>query len=412
MENENSMNILIQAEDYLPNIGGIANHVHSLAVGLTRLGVNVTVLTTRKDVQKPRNLSTWVSRKFKRDNVNVIEIPIVYSPRNILTDWQIRNRFTKLINKMVKAGLCDLVHYHYWDFDARVVAPLQGVVPIVFTNHSSQFLENFENQDRHRLLCNRIVFSDAIIAPSIELKEKTIALGYAADNCYYIPNCVDTDRFIPSKSRKADLRKRLGINLDSQVILCARRAVPKNGILYFCQALELLDNNDREIVILFAGLASRTNDPAPDQYKESLWEIIDKVNIANNKLRIVFLGHVPQEEMLGYYQVSDISVLPSLREATSITGLESMACALPIVGTEVGGIPEIVADGYNGTLVPPENPQALGNALNTLLKNDGLMNSMGATGRTKAVEGFSIISGAKQALEVYNSTIKHWKLDF
>lgn len=403
------MNVLIQAEDYLPNIGGIANHVHSLAVGLTRLGVNVTILTTRKDVPSPRNVSVFGARELFRDNIRVLEIPIIYTPRNLLTNWQIRQRFTKKISKMIANGQCDLVHYHFWDFDARVVAPLKGVVPIIFTNHSSQFLENFEDGDAHRLLRDRISFSNAVIAPSIELKEKTIALGYPADSCYYIPNCVDTDMFLPGASRKVEICQRLGIGSDSQIILCARRAVPKNGILYFCEALDFIESTHHEIVILFAGLASRADDPNPDQYKESLWLKIDKIVQNEKKLRVIFLGQVPQEKMLDYYQASDISVLPSLREATSITGLESMACALPIVGTDVGGIPEIVTDGQSGILVPSGNPQALGNALNKLIQNDALTNSMGSAAREKAVKEFSIVRGAQRAFAVYSKTLQKWQ---
>jgi glycosyltransferase involved in cell wall biosynthesis len=402
------MRVLIQAEDYLPNIGGIASHVQSLAVGLISLGVGVTVLTTRKDIQRPRNLSVLRDRESVRDGVRAIEVPVVYSPRNILTGWQIRQRFTKRIERLVAARECDLVHYHFWDFDARVVAPLRGRVPIVFTNHSSQFLENFDNQETHSLLRERVGIADAIIAPSLELRDKTAALGFAAEACHYIPNSVDTGRFRPDSEQRAAVRRRLGIGPDAPVILCARRAVPKNGVINFCEALEYLENDGPEPVVLFAGLSARTTDPEPDPYKELLWRQLDLLVERKIGVRILCLGQVPQDEMLDYYQAADISVLPSLREATSITGLESMACGLSIVGSAVGGIPEIVTDRKEGLLVPPGDSRALASALNVLIRDGSLRHCLGASARDRAEQEFGIVAGARRVLEVYDEAMRVW----
>jgi glycosyltransferase involved in cell wall biosynthesis len=105
--------------------------------------------------------------------------------------------------------------------------------------------------------------------------------------------------------------------------------------------------------------------------------------------RCVFLGSVPQERMPEVYRGADVAVLPSLREATSIAGLEAMATGLPIVGTNVGGIPEIVQDGISGLLVPPGEPVAMAEALKTMIQNATLRHSCGQAGRERVEQDFS-----------------------
>lgn len=69
-----------------------------------------------------------------------------------------------------------------------------------------------------------------------------------------------------------------------------------------------------------------------------------------------------------YYAASDIVVLPSLKKATSISGLEAMACGKPLIGTNVGGIPQIIQDSITGMLIQPRDQDSLANAVNILLK--------------------------------------------
>jgi glycosyltransferase involved in cell wall biosynthesis len=90
------------------------------------------------------------------------------------------------------------------------------------------------------------------------------------------------------------------------------------------------------------------------------------------RARFRFLGLQSQEQLIERYAESDVFVLPALTEALGLVFLEAMAAGVPVIGTRVGGIPEIVEDGVNGLLVPPENPSALAAALVRLLSDAAL----------------------------------------
>ena len=122
--------------------------------------------------------------------------------------------------------------------------------------------------------------------------------------------------------------------------------------------------------------------------------------------KVIFAGRVPNTEMPKYYAASDVVVLPSLKEATSIAGLEAMATGKPLVGTNVGGIPQIITDGETGILVPPRNPDELAHAIVFLLNDDGKRAAMGLNARKRAESEFSwqIIAGKTQ--NIYHRTAR------
>ena len=114
------------------------------------------------------------------------------------------------------------------------------------------------------------------------------------------------------------------------------------------------------------------------------------------------LGSVPNDAMPRLHSASDVAVLPSLLEATSIAGLETMACGVPLLGTAVGGIPEIVTDGVEGTLVPPRDPGALASALERMLVNADGRRAMGARARERVVHEFSWQAISRRSVAVYS----------
>jgi starch synthase len=92
---------------------------------------------------------------------------------------------------------------------------------------------------------------------------------------------------------------------------------------------------------------------------------------------------------------------PSLYEPLGIVNLEAMACATAVVGSAVGGIPEVVSDGETGLLVPPDDPAALGAALNALVGDPAWAAAMGRAGRERAVAEFGWQAIAAQTAALY-----------
>ena len=102
-----------------------------------------------------------------------------------------------------------------------------------------------------------------------------------------------------------------------------------------------------------------------------------------------FLGFVDPTEVPTHYASADLFVLPSRMENFPLVLLDAMASGLPVVATAVGGVPELVVDGETGLLVPPYDPQALAEAVNSLLDNPQSMRVMGAEGKKRVREQYT-----------------------
>ena len=115
------------------------------------------------------------------------------------------------------------------------------------------------------------------------------------------------------------------------------------------------------------------------------------------------LGAMQHNEIVPYYSAADLSILPSLMEATSISCLEAMAAGLPIICSAVGGLPFLVQDGVNGFLSQPAEPESLAACLDRLLSAD--MTSMGAASRQAVEEKFSWEAIATQTIAAYEQVL-------
>jgi glycosyltransferase involved in cell wall biosynthesis len=105
------------------------------------------------------------------------------------------------------------------------------------------------------------------------------------------------------------------------------------------------------------------------------------------------------DDIIRYYSAADFSILPSLMEATSISGLEAMAASLPLVGTEVGGIPELIHNTVNGYLCRPADPKDLALKIDSLISGD--LREMGKASRKMVEERFDWQRIAEQTLAGY-----------
>jgi glycosyltransferase involved in cell wall biosynthesis len=121
--------------------------------------------------------------------------------------------------------------------------------------------------------------------------------------------------------------------------------------------------------------------------------------------RVTFAGFKPRDLLPAVYQAADIFVLPSHSESCAMALLEAMACGLPIVATSVGGTAELVQDGVNGCLVPPESPQALAGALARLIAAPALRRAMGARNVQLVRDSYTWPAMASRYLNVYRQAI-------
>jgi glycosyltransferase involved in cell wall biosynthesis len=365
------MKICLITSEFPPVIGGIASHVYELARALIAVGVDVTVVhpTEAQTAQRGNELP---GGKIIRPSV--IKAQPFYT-------WQLRN----WLKQNLTLSEYDLIHVH----GVRPLAAAKGLgVPLVFTNHSSGFLARHRAGFIRKFRTQRLLRGiDYLLGPSDELVQSAQIFGYQGP-ARMIANGVDATRFKPGPSTK---RVEWGVPSDEVVVLLARRLVPKNGVVYFAKAIEHLPNKNVCIVIAGDGIE-----------REEMKKILTEAGRLNS---CVFLGSVSNQDMPDIYRASDIAVLPSLAEATSIAGLEAMACGLPLVGTSVGGIPAIIDDGQSGIIVPPRDPKALAGALTRLVNSPELRQDMGKRALERIEKEFSWPMIAHQTHEAYKACL-------
>lgn len=366
------MRIALVAADFWPNVGGVAAHVVELGKSLVAAGHEVHVVS--RPLGNERAPQTWLfGMQVHRPDLPQLR-PICHWALNL---W---------LRRFIPAQRIDVLHVHG-------LRPLPATrrlpVPVVFTNHTSGFLQRLARGERARQRVARWLDHVACcLAPSEELAEGTLEL-HANPPVRYVPNGVDVVRFAPGPSTT---RRELKIPDDAQVVLLARRLVEKNGVCVFAEAVaKFLRPNVR---VLFAG------DGAERGKVEQILRWTDAIPAAT------FLGNIPNSQMPDIYRAANISVLPSFLEATSITGLESMATGLPLVGTNVGGIPALIDEGRTGFLVPPGDSDALAAAIGRLLDRPELQESFGVAARERAVSEFSWTNIAARTVDCYRRVIR------
>lgn len=123
--------------------------------------------------------------------------------------------------------------------------------------------------------------------------------------------------------------------------------------------------------------------------------------------RVIFAGYQPEPGH--FYALMDVFALASAWEAFGLVNAEAMRCGLPVVATNVGGIPDVVVDGETGVLVPPRDVAAMAAAVRRLLTNKGLRKRMGAAGKARADREFSAERYVADVQELYERVLAERK---
>ncbi len=180
-----------------------------------------------------------------------------------------------------------------------------------------------------------------------------------------IPNAVDAALF-GGQAREA-AREALGIPAKDRVLVYVGNLEAVKGVAHLIDAMKRLVEPPRLSI-----LGDGSERKALEAQSSGLGE------------RVTFHGWVDLEQVPTHLAAADLLVLPTLSEGFPNVILEAMAAGLPVVVTNILGIPEIVDDGVNGLLVPPEDPAALAEAIEKLLGDPNLRERMGTANRAKA----------------------------
>jgi len=132
--------------------------------------------------------------------------------------------------------------------------------------------------------------------------------------------------------------------------------------------------------------------------REEIKAIAQSLNLAN---QIDFVGYKSQTEVREYLQTSDIFVLPSFAEGVPVVLMEAMAAGVPVLTTQIAGVPELVTHGNSGWLVPPGNVASLTEGLAALIDDADLRNRFGKAGQDKVAAEFNVFLEAKKLADIF-----------
>ncbi|HMG65635.1 MAG TPA: glycogen synthase, partial [Streptosporangiaceae bacterium] len=297
---------------------------------------------------------------------------------------------------------CDVLHSHTWYANvAGVLGGLLHGVPHVLTAHSLEPLRPWKAEQLGggyalSSWCERTAMESAaaVIAVSDGMRADILSAypAVAPDRVHVIRNGIDTAQYAPDPG--TDVLARYGIDPARPSVAFVGRVTRQKGLPVLLRAAERLDPAAQ--LVLCAGQAD-----TPDLAAEvaGLAE-----HLRATRPGIVWIpGMLARREVIQILSHATVFACPSLYEPLGIVNLEAMACGTAVVGSRVGGIPEVVADGRTGLLAPPGDPGALAAALNALIGDPVRAAALGRAGRERALAEFSWAQIAAQTAELYGT---------
>jgi len=214
-----------------------------------------------------------------------------------------------------------------------------------------------------------INFSDAYIVPGSLAKEYLVRNGARDDRIFISPYAIDLEYFTnqvkESALKKEEVKRCLKLNSENKCIVFAGQLIWRKGVFTLLDAYNLLSVEEKKktyLLLLGSGMLE-------EQIKQYCRE--------NNLENVLMPGYKQQDELIKYFDISDIFVLPSRYDTWGMVVNEAMACGLPVIVTKgVGASGDIVVNGVNGYIVNVDNPQELYLAIKKMLDDEELTAKM------------------------------------
>ncbi len=347
------MRILTTLTYYRPHYSGLTIYAERLARALVQRGHQVTVLTSRYDPSLPA--------REVRDGVRVIRPHVlarvskgVLMPSLIFHAW-----------KNIRQA--DVVHLHLPQLDAAYIALLCRLFhkPVVVTYHCDLllprgFIHSIANQVSH--LANRITLglADQVVVNTISYAQESAFLSRYLPKMRAIPTPVELIAANPADV--ASIRLKACLEPGQRLIGMVARLASEKGVEYLVEAMpEILKKNPTARVLHVGQYQNVLGEEGYACKLEPLIRALDD--------HWTFLGILPPAELTAFYQLCEVTVLPSTNstESFGIVQVESMACGTPVVASDLPGVREPVKLTGMGRLAAPANTTALADAINQVL---------------------------------------------
>jgi glycosyltransferase involved in cell wall biosynthesis len=373
------MKVLINSH-YYSGVGGLQQYTFRIAIGLHDAGVDTTVVTS--------------SRVPHSSGPSVITLPRLTTVSN--TPFSLR--WFRSIKKIIDELDPDIVNGHLpVPYMADVAARVCGDHPFVLTYHN----DAVGITPTTRLLVRAyydilgkgtIKRARCIITTSQRYAERSPYLKKFRQKTAVVPPGVDLATFNPNVY-SGFLKDTYG--LEGSIILFVGQLIKAHrhkGLSMLIRALRHLDPSTTLVVV------------GGGNWLSHYTAVAEHAGIAD---RVIFAGILSEEELPLYYRGADLTVLPTYTEAEGFGMVlaEANACGRPVIGTNVGGIPSVIQDRYNGLLIEPGDLRGLVQAIRVILSDDKLAETLGNNGFEKISSEFTWDHAVKRTMKVYDGLI-------
>jgi glycosyltransferase involved in cell wall biosynthesis len=396
------VNVCFLSPEYLPLSGGTGAYVYYLSNELMKLGNSASIVTgysksgdvkineqhhiffiksLKAPVVKSFLFAASASRKLRSLGGN-FPVDVTHVNLPLIPSFAVPRGFGKTLISTVHST---------WKGEAEAI---RGE-PYSRLNSNEKFMVSFNWLLRYfeeRMLerSNRLIavsdFTRRELLQYYKVKEAKIRV---------IHNGVDVDKFKPAAD-KLKAKEELGFNPEDKIILSVGRLYARKGLFTLIESMALVTRKFRNTKFVVAGKGLSNE-------MKKLVSYATKLGVNNN---IVFTGYFPDKNLPRLYQAADIFAFSTFYENLPFAVLEALSTGLPVVTTNVGGIPEMIEDCKNGFLVEPSNSRTLADRILFYLEHPAEASEMGFLARRNIEDHFDWRLIVKKVLKVYDEALR------
>lgn len=296
------------------------------------------------------------------------------------------------LRKCLKKNKPDLLHAHYAS-GYGTLGSLSGFHPYILSVWGSDVYDfPYESSLRMGLIKKNLKAADLIASTSHVMAKQTHKICEGLSKIHVTPFGVDINSFKPDKSRKNEKIITIGT-----VKTLAFKYGIDTLIKGFAETRNaLIARNESMASMLRLLIVGGGED------RDSLEQLADSLGITDVT---EFAGAVPYASVPNYLNMLDIYVAASRLESFGVAILEASACSLPVIVSDVGGLPEVVADGVTGIIIPKDNHHALAKAIEKLVINEDFRRKMGQAGLQRVIDHYTWEDSVSIMEEVYKLVV-------
>lgn len=335
-----------------PHVGGVGVHIHTLSKELVKQGHEVYVITyPHKDIEDI-------------DGIHVIGTKGVNIPG--IRGLMFKINAKKALENLLKEVDIDIIHGHYL-FPAGAASVEVGKkhgIKTYITAHGSDMFEMYKKQFFMRPIIKKVLKkADVIFAVSNALKDEILATkvpGIENKTRLYW-NSVDIDKF----NNNSNTQFKSQFKNDKPIVLFVGNIIKRKNVNSLLEAKKIAKTDYNLVVV--------GNGPLLKQLKDKA----EKENISD----VYFTG--ARNDMENIMPCADMLVLPSFSESFGLVLIEALACGKPVIGSDVGGIKEIITPEV-GLLIDPNSPETISDAIDKMILDDEFRSNLASNARNRA----------------------------